>query len=181
MKILMIVLILAIVLLLILASRKPNSFRVERSILVNAPAHAIFQHINDFHAWSAWSPWEHIDPNLQRSYSGADFGVGAKYAWVGNNKVGQGHMAILESREFEFIKVDLHFIKPFAAHNTAEFTLKQQLNETTVSWVMYGPSPLMSKIMGMFMNMDKMIGGQFETGLQTLKKVVDNHVTKPLG
>ena len=173
MKWLLILIILAVIVVLVLASRKPNSFRVERKVTIHAEPAAIFAYINDFHQWTQWSPWENVDPNLTRSYSGPDVGVGTHYAWLGNKNVGQGNMTILESAPHSFIKIVLQFIKPFAANNTAEFTFTPQGDKTEVSWAMYGPSPLMSKIMSLFMNMDKMIGTQFETGLTNLKNVAE--------
>jgi hypothetical protein len=166
MKWLLILIVLAVVVMLILASRKPNSFRVERKILIHAEPATVFGYINDFHQWTQWSPWENIDPNLTRSYSGPDMGVGTHYAWQGNKNVGQGNMTILESTPHSFIK-------PFAANNTAEFTLTSQGDNTEVTWAMYGPSPLISKVMGLFMNMDKMIVTQFETGLTNLKNAAE--------
>ncbi|GHA71990.1 polyketide cyclase [Formosimonas limnophila] len=173
MKWLLILIILAVVAVLILASRKPNSFRVERKILIHAESATVFAYINDFHQWTHWSPWENIAPNLTRSYSGPDMGVGAHYAWQGNKNMGQGNMTILESTPHSFIKIALQFIKPFAANNIAEFTLTQQGDNTEVAWAMYGPSPLISKVMGLFINMDKMIGTQFETGLTNLKNAAE--------
>lgn len=172
-----IILVLAIALILFIASRKPNTFRVERRIEIAAPAEAIFPHINDFHLWTAWSPWENVDPDLQRTYSGADSGVGAKYAWLGNKKIGQGNMTILETQTPTYIKIDLQFIKPFKASNIGEFTLKEGNGTTIVVWTMSGPSPLISKVMGLFMNMDNMIGSQFELGLQSLKQIAESRQT----
>jgi len=173
MKWLLILIVLVVVVALILASCKPDSFRVERKILIHAELTTLFGYINDFHQWTQWSPWEKVDLNLTRSYSGSDMGVGTHYAWQGNKNVGQGNMTILESTPHSFIKIALQFIKPFAANNTADFTLTSQGDNTEVTWAMYGPSPLISKVMGLFMNMDKMIGTQFETGLTNLKNIAE--------
>jgi uncharacterized protein YndB with AHSA1/START domain len=168
-----IVLAIIIAVVLILAAGKPGTFRVERAISVNAPAEKIFPLISDFHQWLNWSPWEGRDPALKRTYSGAERGKGAVYAWDGNKNVGSGRMEILEADQPSKIAIKLDFFKPFEAHNTAEFTMLPQggaTNVTTnVTWVMHGPAPFMSKVMQVFMNMDRMIGKDFEAGLANLK------------
>ncbi|MGH8429221.1 MAG: SRPBCC family protein, partial [Solimonas sp.] len=106
------------------AATRPDSFRIERSAAIQAPPEKIYPHIDDFHRWTAWSPWEKIDPALKRSYSGAPAGKGAAYAWEGNKNVGSGRMEITESSAPSRIVIKLDFMKPFEAHNTAEFTLR---------------------------------------------------------
>ena len=172
-KIILIVVALLIVGLLVYAATRPDSFRIERSAAIKAPPEKIFALINDFHAWGGWSPWEKIDPALKRSFSGADKGKGAAYAWEGNKNVGSGSMEITESTPSSRVLIKLDFTAPFEAHNTAEFTLQPQGDSTTVSWAMYGPSPYLSKLMGVFMNMDRMVGGQFETGLANLRAATE--------
>jgi hypothetical protein len=166
---------LIIALVLILAAGKPDTFRIERAAMVNAPADRIFALISDFHQWLNWSPWEGRDPALKRTYSGAERGKGAIYAWDGNKSVGSGRMEILEasppSNSPSKVVVKLDFLKPFEAHNTAEFTMLPQGGATDVTWVMHGPAPFMSKVMQVFMNMDRMIGKDFETGLANLKTI----------
>ena len=158
-------------LLLVYAATRPESFRIERSAHIQAPPETVFAFINDFHRWTAWSPWEHIDPALKRTYSGAAAGKGAAYAWEGNRNVGSGRMEITESTPASKILIKLDFIKPFEGHNIAEFTLVPGAQGgTALTWAMYGPSPYISKLMGIFMSMDRMIGGQFEQGLAKLKK-----------
>ena len=163
------VLVVVVAALLVYAATRPDSFRIERSAVIKAPPEKIFALINDLHQWTAWSPWEGIDPALKRSYSGAPSGKGAAYAWEGNNKVGSGRMEILESVPDSRIAIKLDFLKPFEAHNMAEFTLAPAGGGTTVTWAMSGPSPYVSKVMGLVFNMDKMVGGQFEQGLANLK------------
>jgi len=163
------VLVVVVAALLVYAATRPDSFRIERSAVIKAPPEKIFALINDLHQWTAWSPWEGIDPALKRSYSGAPSGKGAAYAWEGNNKVGSGRMEILESVPASRIAIKLDFLKPFEAHNTAEFTLAPAGGGTTITWAMSGPSPYVSKVMGLVFNMDKMVGGQFEQGLANLK------------
>jgi len=158
-------------LLLVYAATRPDSFRIERSAHIQAPPEKVFAYINDFRRWTAWSPWENIDPALKRTYSGAVAGKGAAYAWEGNGNVGSGRMEITESTPASKIVIKLDFIKPFEGHNIAEFTLVPGARGgTALTWAMYGPSPYISKLMGIFMSMDRMIGGQFEQGLAKLKK-----------
>ena len=168
-----VILAIAIAVVLILAATKPGRFSVRREITVNAPAEKIFPLINDFHQWVAWSPYEHRDPALKRTYSGAESGKGAVYGWEGNNNVGSGRMEILESTTPSKIVIKLDFFKPFEGHNTAEFTMLPQGDATHVSWLMHGPAPFMNKLMQVFMNLDKMIGKDFEAGLVNLKTVTE--------
>jgi uncharacterized protein YndB with AHSA1/START domain len=158
---------------LVVASRKPDTFRVERATNIKAPAEMIFPYINDLHSWTAWSPYDKRDPELKRTYSGADSGKGAIYEWNGNDKVGTGRMEIIETSAPTKIVIKLDFFKPFEGHNTAEFTLQQNGETTNVTWAMYGPSNFFSKLMHTFMDMDKMIGTDFATGLSNLKAVCE--------
>ena len=158
---------------LVYASTRPNSFRIQRSTLIQAPPEKIFPMINDFHQWQAWSPWENIDPTMQRTYSGTNQGVGTIYAWQGTGKVGAGRMEITNAHPDLEIIIQLDFLKPFEAHNTAEFTLTPQGQNTELTWVMHGPSPYISKLMGVFFNMDRMIGKDFEKGLNNLKLIIE--------
>ena len=163
----------AIAALLIYAATKPDRFRVERSIRINAPPEKIFALINDLHRWDAWSPYEKKDRAIKKTFGGVESGRGATYAWDGDKTVGKGQMEILESTPSSKIVIKLDFIEPFAAHNTAEFLLAPEGNATTVTWAIHGPSPFFSKVMGLFFNMDQMIGKDFETGLADLKTVAE--------
>jgi Polyketide cyclase / dehydrase and lipid transport len=163
----------AIAVVLILAATKPNTLRVQRAISVKAPADRIFPLINDFHQWRTWSPYENKDPAMKRSYDGADSGKGAVYAWEGNNNVGSGRMEILEASVPSKIKIKLDFFKPFEGHNTAEFTMLPQGDVTNLTWTMVGPAVFMSKLMRVFINLDHMIGRDFEIGLANLKKLAE--------
>lgn len=154
---------------LLVASRRPDSFRIERSIAIAAPPETVFALLNDFKHWAQWSPWEKIDPTMQRTHSGADHGVGAVYSWTGTGKAGAGRMEILKSQGAASLVIQLDFFKPFKAHNTAEFTLRAEGGATNVVWAMYGPSPLVSKVMGLFFNLDRLVGKDFETGLKNLQ------------
>jgi uncharacterized protein YndB with AHSA1/START domain len=168
-----ILLALAIIAVVLFAATKPSTFSVRRRATVNAPAEKIFAVLSDFHQWRGWSPWENRDPELKRSYEGSDRGKGAVYAWDGNKNVGAGRMEILEATTPSKILIKLDFFKPFETHNTAEFTMLPQDNATDVNWAMQGPAPFMHKVMQVFMNMDKMIGRDFETGLANLKTLLE--------
>ena len=168
-----IVLAVAIAAVLILAATKPDRFSVERATSVTAPPDKIFPLIDDFHQWGSWSPYENKDPAMQRSYDGPVSGKGAVYGWDGNKNVGSGWMEILEAQPPSKILIKLDFLKPFEAHNTAEFTMLPQGAGTRLTWVMRGPAPFMSKLMQVFMNLDQMIGKDFEIGLANLKKLAE--------
>ena len=162
----------AVVLVGIVATQ-PSDFRITRAATISAPAPAVFAQVNDFHKWEAWSPWEKIDPALKRNYEGAPAGTGAIYSWAGNNQIGEGRMTITESRPSDLIRIKLEFMKPFAATHTAEFTFKPEGDQTAVTWSMAGKNKFIAKGIGLLMNMDKMIGGQFEKGLAQMKSVVE--------
>jgi hypothetical protein len=166
---------LAIVLsgVLFFAVSRPDRFRIQRSATIKAPPQKIFPMINDFDAWPVWSPWERLDPELKRMRSGAASGVGSVYAWEGNKKVGTGRMEILESSPPSYVAIKLDFLKPFEAHNIAEFTLEPAVDATNVTWAMHGPSPFMAKLFAVFMDMDKMIGRDFEKGLANMKAAAE--------
>jgi uncharacterized protein YndB with AHSA1/START domain len=163
----------AIAIVLIVAARKPGTFSVKRVATMKAAPEKIFALISDFHQWGGWSPWEQRDPAMKRSFSGAERGKGAVYAWDGNRNVGAGRMEILEAEPPSRVLIKLDFIKPFEGHNTAEFTMLPQDGATTVSWVMKGPAPFMAKVMHVFINMDRMIGKDFEAGLANLKTLTE--------
>jgi len=158
---------------LVFALTKPDTFRVERSLAVKAPAAAIYPQVADFRFWTAWSPYENRDPAMKRSFGGTASGKGATYAWDGNNNVGAGHMEILEANSPSTLRIKLDFERPFEGHNTAEFTFVPQGETTLVTWAMYGPAPFMSKVMQVFIKMDKTIGQDFEAGLASLKKLTE--------
>jgi hypothetical protein len=162
---------LLIVAVILFAASRPDEFRIERSIEINATPERIRPLLDDFHAWAAWSPWEKLDADLKRSYSGPQSGVGAIYGWSGK-KAGDGRMEILDATNaLVLIKLDFH--KPFKAENQAVFTLSPHGLATTVQWAMTGKSPLISKVMSLVFNMDKMVGGSFEQGLADLKKAAE--------
>jgi uncharacterized protein YndB with AHSA1/START domain len=162
-----------ILIILIIAMTRPDTFRVQRSTTIAAPPEKAFGILNDFHQWGAWSPWEKMDPAMAKTHSGAASGKGAIYVWKGNNKVGEGRMEILESSPPSRLVIKLDFFKPFEAHNTAEFTTQSPGGSTTLTWAMYGSQPFMVKVMSVFMSMDKMIGKDFEAGLASLKALAE--------
>ncbi len=169
-KIIAIAIVLLIAALLAYAATRPKSFSVQRSISIKAPPQKIAGMIDDFHNWGAWSPWEKLDPAMKKTYSGAAAGQGAVYDWTGNSKVGTGRMEILDTSPAK-TTIKLDFLKPFEAHNIADFVLEPAGDSTRVTWEMRGASPYMMRVMGIFLNMDKAIGKDFETGLANLKTV----------
>jgi uncharacterized protein YndB with AHSA1/START domain len=164
-KIILVALPIVITVLGLVVTMQSSEFRVVRTATLSAPAQTLFALVNDFHRWEAWSPWERLDPTLERSYSGAPAGVGAVYSWVGNKQVGEGRMTILESHPNNLIRFKLEFLKPFAATHTAEFTFEPEGDRTRVTWNMFGEKNFLSKAIGLFLNMEKMIGNNFEQGL----------------
>lgn len=158
---------------LLYAATRPDTFRVQRTANIAAPPEKVFALINDLHSWAGWSPWEKMDPAMRKTYSGAPQGTGAVLEWDGNKDVGTGRMEIVSMVPPSKVLIKLDFLKPFEAHNQAEFTLEGKGTFTTVSWAMYGPQPYMMKVMGLFCSMDRMVGGQFETGLANLKTLAE--------
>jgi hypothetical protein len=157
------------------AATKPDMFRLQRSTRVNAASDRIAANIDDFHKWSAWSPWEKLDPALQRQFSGAPKGKGAVYEWQGNKKVGQGRMEITGITPNK-VTIKLDFLAPWEAHNVTEFNLVPGENGTQVTWSLEGPNDYKAKVFGLFFNMEKMVGGDFERGLASLKQVSESPV-----
>lgn len=168
------ILIAVVLIVLIYASTtRPDTFTYSRSTRIDAPAEMIAPLISDFKRWTTWSPYEHRDPNLKRTYSGNPSGVGSIYAWEGNKNVGSGRMEILESTPRN-IRIQLDFFAPFKANNLAEFTLTPQGSATEVVWAMTGKNVLIGKVMSVFMDMDKMLGTDFETGLANMKTAAES-------
>lgn len=163
-----------IVIFLIVVLVQPSEFRVARTAKIEAPPSIVFEQVNSFKNWPAWSPWEKIDPNMTRTYEGPDSGKDAAYAWTGNDKVGQGKMTIVESKPGELVRINLDFIKPFPSpNNDVEFAFKPEGSGTEVTWSMAGKKNFMMKAFGLFMNMDSMIGSEYEKGLAEMKKVAE--------
>jgi uncharacterized protein YndB with AHSA1/START domain len=171
-KILMIIPIVVVVIAGIVALQ-PSDFRVARTVYMRAPAPAVFAQVNDFHKWEAWNPWGKLDPAMKQTYQSAPVGTGAVYTWTGNKEVGEGRMTIVESRPNDLIRINLEFFKPFAATNLAEFTFRPEGDQTAVTWSMTGKNNFITKAIHLFMNMDRMIGAQFEQGLAQMKSLVE--------
>jgi Polyketide cyclase / dehydrase and lipid transport len=162
-----------IVVFLIVVALQPADFRVSRTATMAASQSAVFEQVNDFHHWREWSPYDKRDPAMKKTYEGPPAGTGASYAWNGNNDVGEGRSTIIESRPHELIRIKLEFKRPFVGTSTAEFTFQAQGNQTAVTWSLIGQNNFVVKAIGLFMSMDKMIGGDFEQGLTNLKAVVE--------
>lgn len=171
--IILILVAIAVVVFGIIIARQPSEFCVTRTAAMTAPASAVFARINDLRKWEAWSPWAKLDPEAKNTFEGPEAGVGAMMRWAGNKNVGEGSMTITESRPDDFVRFKLEFLKPFKATNTAEFTFKSEADQTSVTWSMYGKNNLIGKAMGLIMNCDKMVGGQFEQGLSAIKSIVE--------
>jgi uncharacterized protein YndB with AHSA1/START domain len=157
----------------VVVATRPSEFRVTRTGSISASPEVVFAQVNDFHKWEAWNPWGKLDPAMKQSYEGAPAGVGAVYTWAGNSQVGEGRMTLTESRPNELIRIKMEFLKPFAATSTAEFTFRPEGNGTAVTWSMEGQNNFMAKTMHLVMNMDRMIGGQFEKGLAAMRSVAE--------
>lgn len=168
---------LVIVFLAVVAVQPPD-FRVERSMTISAPPSDVFAQVNDFHNWEAWSPWAKLDPAAKNSFEGATAGTGAVFKWSGNDDVGEGKMTLTESRASELIRIKLEFVRPFEDTSTAEFTFQPEGDRTVVTWSMFGRKNFISKAVCMFMNMDKMLGGDFEKGLAQLKATTEAAAAK---
>lgn len=158
-----------VAILAVVVSMQPSSFKIERTATIAAPAEQVFEQVNDFHLWENWSPWAKLDPNMQTTYSGEAEGQDAEYAWKGNSDVGEGKMTIVKSEPAKHIQIELEFLAPFAATNTTDFHFDEADGETTVKWSMSGERDFMTKAMTLVMDMDGMIGGDFEKGLAQLK------------
>lgn len=172
-KIIAIIVVITIAGVLAFAATRPDTFRVQRATGIKAPPEKIFAFIDDFRRWDAWSPWEKKDPAMKRTFSATTAGKGATYAWEGNKDVGQGSMQIVESATPSRVAIKLDFVKPFEAHNMVEFTLAPADGATLVTWSMQGSVPYFAKIVHMFIDMDKMVGKDFEAGLASLKAAAE--------
>ena len=167
------VIVLVVVGILGFATTRPDTFRVERSIVVNAPPARIYPLLDDFHRWGEWSPWEKLDPALKRTFSGAPSGVGAAYAWQGNRDAGEGRMDIVDATPPTALGIRIHFIEPFDSTNRIGFALAPEGGGTRVVWTMEGQAHYVTKLMSLVVSMDRLIGSDFERGLTTLKSVAE--------
>ena len=173
-KKLLIAVALILAVLAVVVAIQPADFRITRTTTIAAPPAAVFAQVNDFHKWEAWSPWAKLDPAMKAAYDGPVEGPGSIYTWTGNSAVGQGRMTITESHPGDLVRIRLEFLKPMTATNTAEFTFKPEASQTLVNWTMTGTNNFMGKAFNLFMNMDKMVGGDFEKGLAQMKSTVES-------
>jgi len=169
----LVLLVFAIAALSVVIAMQPAELKVTRSLDINAPTDKIFEQVNDFHKWDAWSPWAKMDPNMKTTFSGPDSGVGASYAWTGNDEVGEGKMTIKNTHPPKYLAIDLEFIKPFEAKNLTQFDFKAMGEKTNVTWTMVGKKDFVMKAFCLVMDMDKMIGTDFEKGLAQLKSITE--------
>lgn len=166
-----VVVVLLFVALIIFIATRSDTLHVERSALINAPADVVFAIINDLHQWSLWSPYDKRDPHMQKTFEGAPVGPGASYAWNGNKEVGAGRLTIVDCTPGELVTMRLEFTRPFACQNRVDFKLVPTAEGTRVSWIMEGKNNFVSKAMSLIINMDKMVGTDFEQGLANLNSV----------
>lgn len=172
-KILLIALVVIVVVLAIVLALQPESFRVERKATIAAAPAAVFAQVDDLRNWEKWNPWQKVDPAMKLQFSGPASGVGAAYAWQGNKDVGEGRLTIVESRPNDMVRIKLEFLKPFEATNTAIFTFKPAGDRTEVTWAMEGRNNFLAKAIHLCMNMDRMVGGQFDKGLADMKAAAE--------
>lgn len=170
------VLVIAVVLFIVISTR-PDTFRIARSTIIAAPAEVVFAQLNDFRRWARWNPFEKPDPAMRKTYAGAPAGVGATFHYV-SDKVGEGRMTLIESRPYERVAIRAEFIKPMAATNTIEFTLTPVPEGVSATWAMSGDQTFLGKAISLFVNMDRMVGTQFEQGLAELKEVSEAEATR---
>jgi hypothetical protein len=168
-----------VLLIVVVIAARPGEFRVSRSLAMNAPPSAPFAQVNELKRWSVWSPWEKVDPDMKKTYEGPPAGVGATMRWDGDKNIGAGSLTIVESKSGEVIRIRLEFLRPFKATNAAAFTFEPRGRQTLVTWTMTGTHNFMGKAMCLVMNMDKMIGGQFEKGLADMKAIVETPAPEP--
>jgi carbon monoxide dehydrogenase subunit G len=164
-----------VVVFVVVVSFQPAEFTISRTSQVSAPPAAVFAQVNDFHQWQAWSPWDKMDPSMKKEYAGPAQGEGSSYTWSGSGQVGEGKMTIVKSQP-ERIQIQLDFLKPMKATNQAEFTFQPQGQGTAVTWSMSGQKNFVAKAFGLFFNMDKLVGGEFEKGLASLKTLSEASV-----
>lgn len=170
-----VLLLLAVAIVLILAARKPDVFGVQRSATIDAPADRIFPLINDLRAHERWSPFDKPDPATRKTYTGAATGTGSVYTWDGSGQAGSGRIAITGSSANSRILMQLDMLKPFKASNVVRFDLEPVDGGTLVTWSMQGKTPHLAKVVHVFMDMDRVVGGQFEAGLANLKSITEQH------
>ena len=175
------ILVVLLVVLAVTVATRPDTFRVERSAIIAAPAEVPFGYVNDFHQWSLWSPWEKLDPSMMRTFSGAPSGVAAVYTWSGNSKAGEGSMTITESVQSQRIALDLNFLRPFKSSNVTVFNFAPVAGGTQLTWAMSGRNTTLTKLMSLVTSMDKLVGKDFEQGLTNLTALAETEAKRRAG
>lgn len=170
-KAILIIVAVAIIAFVVVVATRPEDFRISRAAIIAAPPGVVFEQVNTLRNWHEWSPWAKLDPNATETFEGPPAGVGSSFSWAGNSKVGAGKMTVLESKPNALVRFQLEFLKPFKATNTAEFTFGPEGAQTRVTWTMTGKNNFAAKAFSMFMDCDKMVGGDFEKGLAQLNSV----------
>ena len=158
---------------LVFAAMRPNTFSVQRSATVGAPPERVYPLIEDFYNWGSWSPWEKLDPGMKKTFGGATRGKGAVYAWDGNKQAGAGRMEITDTSAPNRIIIALDFTRPLPNSSTTAITLDPVGDSTTITWAMHGRQRFVSKLFGVFVNMDNLIGRDFEQGLANIKSIAE--------
>ncbi|HEX5659678.1 MAG TPA: SRPBCC family protein [Polyangiales bacterium] len=170
---------LAVATIVVRVSRQPAAFRIERSTLISAKPQDVFPLVNDFHNWPGWSPWAKLDPKMVVTYDGPASGVGASYAWIGNKKVGSGRMTIEDSQAARRVGLQLQFFSPLKATNMGEFKFEPAAQGTRVTWTMTGTRDFVAKLFAFFVDIEKMVGGDFEKGLAAMKAIAESKPASP--
>jgi uncharacterized protein YndB with AHSA1/START domain len=173
MKKVLIVLLGVVFAFVVFVATRPATYHIERSATIAAPPSMVYAHVENVRMWEAWSPWEELDPEMEKTYEGPESGVGAGYAWAGNDQVGVGRAIIIEAEPNEKVVSDLEFIKPWESKSVTTYALAPAESGTRITWSMDGSNDFMGKAMSIFMNMDQMIGADFEKGLASLKKIAE--------
>ncbi len=168
-----------VIIILGLAAFQPDSFSVQRSVTISAPPQVLFEQVNDHRKFAVWNPWAKLDPGIRNTYSGPASGIGSVASWEGNKEVGAGSATIIESKPGELVRQRMDWRKPMEGTSTVDFTFKPEGDRTLVTWHIYGPQNFVGKLMCLFMDMDKMVGSQFETGLAGLKAIAEAGAKEP--
>jgi uncharacterized protein YndB with AHSA1/START domain len=170
-KKILLVLVALILIFVVIVALQPGEFRITRSTTIQAPREVVYDQVSDFRKWEAWSPWAKLDPNAKNSFDGPSGEKGSKFSWAGNEKIGEGKMEIVETKPPEHVRMSLEFVKPHPGIAMTDFDLKSKGEDTELTWTMSGKNGFVEKAVCLFMNMDKMIGGDFERGLADIKKI----------
>ncbi|HYV66579.1 MAG TPA: SRPBCC family protein [Myxococcales bacterium] len=178
-KKLLVAVVIVVTIFAVFVATRPASYRVSRSAAIAAPPLSIYPLVADFHQWDKWSPWAKLDPAMKTAYAGPVAAPGSSYSWSGNDKVGEGKMTIVEAKPGERLRLRLEFLKPFASTSATEFSFSPKAGGTETSWTMEGHNDFLGKAFGVFMDMDKMIGNDFEKGLKQLKAVAEAEASSP--